>query len=411
MSSTYEDITKTIIKLLLKEPFYGHFVTHLIKHVSDELPTLGVKLVANEMVQLSVNEDFWRGRLTSPDLRYGAIKHEVLHIIFKHILLINDVAHPKIFNVAADLVVNQYIKPNQLLDGALSLSDFPELNLEPEQGVHYYYDRLLQLYNQQLYSPQGDKPDAEAPNRSWQTLKGCLEDDVLIFAAHKPWKNALSQAEKRLLDAMIEDMLVNTLDRVKNQQFGDLPGGLRRYIKELMERRKPQINWRRALKLFTHSSSRTRIQNTIKKASKRYGTVPGIRIRKKNKLLVAIDTSGSINQEELGLFFSELYHIHKEGAEIRVVECDTALGAQYDYKGRTPEFVTGGGGTDFNAPLAFANEVFTPDAIIYFTDGYAAAPEVTPRAPVMWMITREGIAEDSEAWSALKGRKVKMRHA
>lgn len=405
MSSTIDDITKTIIRLLLKEPFYGHFVTHLIKDVSTVMPTLGVRLIANEMVQLVVNEQFWRENLTSPDLRYGAIKHEILHILFKHIILVNEYGNPMLFNVAADLVVNQYIKPKQLLDGALGLDAFPELALEPEQGVHYYYTRLLALYNQCNTQPGTEGEE----NKSWDTLKRLLEGEALIFESHKPWKNALKESEKRLLDAMIEDMLINTLDRIKSSQMGDLPAGLRRYINELIESRKPQINWRRALKLFTHSSSRTRIKNTIKKVSKRYGTVPGIRIKKKNKLLIAVDTSASINLDELALFFCEIYHVYKEGADILVVECDVQIGSQYVYKGQAPEFVSGGGGTDFNAPLVFANEVFTPDAIIYFTDGYAKAPEVTPRAPVMWMITSEGIAADSEEWNALQGRKVKMR--
>ena len=169
----------------------------------------------------------------------------------------------------------------------------------------------------------------------------------------------------------------------------------------------PSINWRRTLRLFAASSSRTRIRNTIKKPSKRYGTSPGIKIQRKQKIGVALDSSGSVNHEELQLFFSELYHIWKQGAEIMVVECDVDIQRIYPYRGKTPELVQGRGGTRFDAPIKWANEDYRPDALIYFTDGFAAKPEIRCRIPLLWMISPNGLA--AENWDSLPGRKVKMQ--
>ncbi len=160
------------------------------------------------------------------------------------------------------------------------------------------------------------------------------------------------------------------------------------------------------LRIFTASSSRTRLRNTIRRPSKRYGTTPGIKIQAKQKILVAVDTSGSVNQNELKEFFGELYYIWKQGAEIYVVECDTIIHNHYLYKGTPPEVVSGRGGTNFDAPIVFANEEYMPDAIVYFTDGYAPAPTVVSRRPILWMVTHQGI--DYESWDFLPGRKVKM---
>ena len=101
-----------------------------------------------------------------------------------------------------------------------------------------------------------------------------------------------------------------------------------------------------------------------------------------------------------------LDRLTKQGAEIYVAECDTAIHNHYFYKGKAPDLISGRGGTAFDAPLAYANDIYNPDAIIYFTDGYGPEPEVNCRKPILWMITSAGI--DHENWEFLPGRKVKM---
>jgi predicted metal-dependent peptidase len=38
----------------------------------------------------------------------------------------------------------------------------------------------------------------------------------------------------------------------------------------------------------------------------------------------------------------------------------------------------------------FANSVYLPDAIIYFTDGRGATPTVSSRFPILWIVEKEG---------------------
>ena len=50
-----KEVTSVTIELLLQEPFFGHFLTGLIKEVNPQVPTLGVRLAGPDAVQLSIN--------------------------------------------------------------------------------------------------------------------------------------------------------------------------------------------------------------------------------------------------------------------------------------------------------------------------------------------------------------------
>ncbi len=428
-----DEVAKTSIQLMLKETFYGHFFTSILKDVSERTASIATTLGSNNMIKLIVNPDYWDNILKVPNdekatkaLRYGAIKHQILHIVFKHALRFPEFGNKKLFGIASDLAANQYIQSDQLTEDAIKMEDFPEFELMRGKSIDYYYKRLAEELEDMQQDDRGgaapsDDPDStesaagsstqqeQSYNQAQQHLKDLLEgEDNQHLDQHKFWDEfeKLSSAEQKMIDAAINESIVNSVSRIKSKEYGNLPAGLQEYINLLVESLKPNVNWRRVLRIFTASSSRTRLKNTIRRPSKRYGTNPGIKIQAKQKLLIAIDTSGSVNKNELKEFFGELYYIWKQGAEIYVVECDTEIHNHYPYKGMPPEVISGRGGTDFNAPLTFANEEYFPDAIIYFTDGYASTPEVISRKPILWMITGQGIEADS--WDFLPGRKVKM---
>ena len=63
----------------------------------------------------------------------------------------------------------------------------------------------------------------------------------------------------------------------------------------------------------------------MKRISKRYGTRPGIKIKRYQRLAVAVDTSGSIKENDFVIFFNEIHSMWKQGAEIVVLECDAEV--------------------------------------------------------------------------------------
>lgn len=400
-----DDVTRTSIQLILNEPFYGHFFSNLVREVSDRTGTLAVSVRHDGLVTLSLNENFWNEFLKSDAYKYGVIKHEILHVLFKHILTIGDYPHREIANVAMDIVVNQYIEKEQLPGEPVLLENFPGLNLKPHESVDYYYQKLLKLYRSKENSAESD-PAFEALKRYLSSFSG--GDPEGGIGDHRAWKE-FSEAEKRVVQSGIDSLIDNVYERIKNNpQSGNLPEGIRAYLKKHNEVDVPTLDWRRVLRLFSGTSSKTFLKNTIKRVSKRYETVPGIKVRRKNRLLVAVDTSGSTSSQDHQRFFNEIQHIYRQGAEIMVLECDDNIKRKYSYRGQIPDFVTGRGWTSFEPPLIFANEEYLPDAVIYFTDGYAATPQTIPRVPLLWVITSGGIQPETPAWTALPGRKVVM---
>ena len=118
----------------------------LPKEISTQTSTAAVALMNRQSIKLIVNENFWNS--LNDENRYGLIKHEMLHIVLKHLFLMKSFPNKKLFNIAADIVVNQYIERKQLPDGGILLENFAYLlpmyniDLEKDKDVGYYYHQL-----------------------------------------------------------------------------------------------------------------------------------------------------------------------------------------------------------------------------------------------------------------------------
>lgn len=412
-----EEVSKTTNNLILHEGFYGHFFVGLLKEVHERVQTMAIG-PSGHLVKLHINPIFWKTALTNDKLKMGLVKHEILHVVFKHIFRGKDYSQKDLFNIACDLVVNQYILQDWLPENRIHLGLFPNFGLRSEMDADYYYKKLSELKDLIDAESEGEgvsdqgKPSSSKLDNAKENLKKILGQENDWQDKHGLWEelDQMPSTLREILEDQINDAIAQSLEKSRRDQkeWGKLPAGLRQHLEEFEQNRIPTVDWRRILRLFTESSSKTYLKNTLKRPSKRYGTSPGIKLRKRQKILVALDTSGSISEEELQSFFGEIYHIWKRGAEIMIVECDMQIVASYPYRGIKPENVHGRGGTSFDPPLQFANESYHPDAIVYFTDGVAPKPLIPTRMPILWMLSETGIQVDSEAYQRLPGMKVKM---
>ena len=370
-----EEISRCIIKMLLKEPFYAHFLSGVIREVTDKVPTAAVGFKSGK-IALYVNENFFLKELRSMTERVAVIKHETLHIIFKHLFRMKTKTYDnQLFNIAADIVVNQLIAPWKLPDSAVTLETFPELKLPKDKSVEWYYENLK----------KNASKDSEYKKRLMEISEQGTHSD------HKMWGEN-ENFSMEVVETEVDRMIIQAKDRTPIKDHGTIPLGIKSLIQSIIEKRNPQIDWKRALKLFSSTSRRTRVYHTMKRFSKRFGTRPGIKIKRFQKLAVAIDTSGSINIDDFNTFFSEIHSMWKFGAEVDVLECDADVQKKYSYRGRTPEFVHGGGGTSFDPVFEHirSNRFERYDGCIYLTDGYAPEPKIKPPCKVFWCITKDG---------------------
>ena len=122
------------------------------------------------------------------------------------------------------------------------------------------------------------------------------------------------------------------------------------------------------------------------------------------EIVVAIDTSCSVSQDELNIFATETQNLCEECGinKIRVTYCDTSIiknpttgewWDEFDLDNEELEFnLRGGGGTRFEPPFNLFNDETedTEDVIafVYFTDGYCSVEaEVEPSVPVIWALS------------------------
>jgi len=130
------------------------------------------------------------------------------------------------------------------------------------------------------------------------------------------------------------------------------------------------------------------------------------------EIVVAIDTSASVSQQELNIFATETQNLCEECGinKVRVTYCDTSIAKnpttgewwdEFDLDNEELEFnLRGGGGTRFEPPFNLFNDETedTEDVIafVYFTDGYCSVDaEVEPSVPVIWALsTNESYMRD-----------------
>ncbi len=248
-----EEFTRTCIDLLLNEPFYSHLFCCINKKVveaENDVQTLGVGITGSAHT-LYVNALFWDNFLTQKNHRYGVIKHEILHVIFKHTLVDTKYFEKHLLNIAMDLVVNQLIEKTHLPDESIFIETFPELQLESYRTWRYYYDKLVELKNglNGVYKNSISAANFKSIKESSHGLN-----------RHDRWFEIYSQnnIDKSLSEAQIENLINIAHQKTPAKTFGTLPAGLRLWIGQILIKPVPLVDWRRVIKIFAESSCKTK---------------------------------------------------------------------------------------------------------------------------------------------------------
>ena len=351
------ELEKACKILLIKEPFYGLFLLGLNKYYGDKSTTACV-CRSGINTELCVNKEFWN--TLSDDEQLGILKHELGHILFKHITNSTYFDNCDHFNIAADCEVNSYIpilqKDPYCYAGIWNLSN--------EMGTKYYYENIPK--------------DNQFNNGG----KGQITN-------HETWKDFqdLSDAEKELIEQQIDHQAKNTADQL-SKMAGHIPGELSEYIKDLFKQKPAVFNWKSYFRRMLGTSIDIQLKKTRKRESIRFPDCSGIKDRRKSNILVAIDTSGSVSDTDLCDFFSEINHIYKAGAKITIIEFDTQIQSIKEYKGKWDGKCTGRGGTDFTEPWNYYRDHRRDyNTFVLFTDGYADTSELGPVPNVIWILT------------------------
>lgn len=317
----------------------------------------------------------------SSDRQDGLLLHEILHAALLHPLRLGE-RDPELWNIAADIIVNGMILCQSGLElpaGGLRDEKLEHLSVEevyellrqarseesPPTGTNRY-----QLADLDLLAPESGEPSENTG--AGPVFARRLDSSALT--AH--WRQALQQA--------------TTIARTT--QWGKLPIGIERELESILN---PQLDWKSYLWRYLVRTP-TDFQGFDRRFVGRGLYLEALQCESV-RVYIAIDTSGSVAQQTLGLFISEVQGIlgaypHLE-CDLYYVDCD-AYGPYpltIDATLPTPE---GGGGTSFIPFFDRVGETWDEHAqaiCIYLTDGYGEFPTPVPMLPTLWVVTLGGL--------------------
>jgi predicted metal-dependent peptidase len=110
-------------------------------------------------------------------------------------------------------------------------------------------------------------------------------------------------------------------------------------------------------------------------------------------LCVAVDTSGSINDELLGAFMEEFKNIMQNfpSVKIELILADARVQAHHTFQGgeKMDFVIKGGGGTDYRPVFDYIEANLPMNTmLLYFTDGDGWFPKYPPSYEVLWALSR-----------------------
>jgi predicted metal-dependent peptidase len=309
-----------------------------------------------------------------------------------------DFTDKEVFNIAADIEINQYINDDELPEGGLTLNTFPELSLPPNAGTRAYYNILLN-------AAQNNK--SPLLSRMLDSMKNGSEEIYLdgnLLPDHSSWEefSELSDSEKKLIKNQLKYNMQQLADEVKKSR-GSIPSEISSILSGFEVKEAPKFDWKGYLRRFVGNSNKVYTKKLKRKFNRRFEDNPGLKIKKRQHVLLAVDTSGSVSTAELMEFFSEIDHISKTGVDITVVQCDAAISSIGTYKSGMEIKIHGRGGTRFEPVIEYYDANHRKyTCLIYFTDGEAAIPE-KPRGRNLWVLS-----ERSRMNESLPGQVIKL---
>jgi predicted metal-dependent peptidase len=315
--------------------YWGHLMHNCKITVTERIPTACVYVSKTEsVVCMDINPQFY-SMIKDTD-RVGVLYHELQHIALSHLKRATDETNHKQWNFATDLAINSglvKIKPS-----VMTLPD-----------------------------------DAGGGHGGQGTADG----------------NAGESDDGTEGDAVAREILIRALKRAAEQTTaGSVPHFVEEAI-EALEKQRPK-NWHKELRRFYRSTVEGNDRaRTWARPNRRFGLwEAGSKVGEGKKLIIGIDTSGSMSTEDIQHILAECHSMLKCGVDAKVMFFDTEVHSTIKLTKHCSIKECGRGGTDFKDFFDKAAKQ-RPDALVVFTDGDDVAnlsKSVSKDVPVLWVL-------------------------
>ena len=339
----------------------------------------------------------WVSELEDNEIQ-GVVAHEVLHVIFGHPDRRGNREHHK-WNVACDLAINllleaegQALPITGLLDRRYRGMSADQIYAELPDSSSAEIDRF-QAHQDGIETTavrQGMRGTPRIGNAIGADLLG--PDDVRIRPLQDndaPDLQSRRELRRQLVDEMRSSLHGNSSAMIRQ---------------EIDLAKSSAINWQAMLRnwLTERVKSDWSTYPFAKKHLWRGFYLPSVGIQAPGHIVFAIDTSGSMSQEDIADIAAEVRSLRETfHSRLTVIQSDASIQKVDEYEADDPTPVPqkttamGRGGTDFRPVFTFVeNHQGTPQLLIYATDGYGTFPTYRPEVTCLWVLTPRSIDEE-----------------
>ena len=382
-------------RLLMREPFFAALSRRIDKTASTQVPTAGVRVNPHtQQFELLYNPDFMAA--LSDQHKLGVLMHEFYHLVLEHVTGRKPADGLKrIDNIAMDLAINglnemRDMLPNEANPGpVMSGSNEPMKGVFPGEGPfeHLPANMTYEWYLEALKKMGEDQQQGEDGEGGEGGQGGDPFDGADSFDSHEGFGEGDSTTQEIAKERLKEAVKKAAEEAQQARNWGSVSSSMR---EDILDRIATHVDWRKVLRYFIKTSQRADRRSTPRRLNRRFPRIhPGKRVRRHARIAISIDQSGSVDDQMLAAFFSELNELAAI-AEFTVVPFDTEVVESTVYvwkKGthRRTERVLHGG-TCFDAPTRYVNDN-NFDGHIILTDLMAPKP-IPSNCQRMWMTTR-----------------------
>ena len=378
-------ISRAITNLAFNNPFFGSCLMQLDVRENKAIPTL-----ATNGTSLYWSDEFIQSIESEEEVR-GGLAHEVMHVVLGHCKDLKG-KDPRLANVAMDWLINR-----QLLDSGFKLPEGALLDPTRKTDGWAWEEvyKLLENVKEDKDDPFENTPNRGNGDRLSNSEKESIQSQIGSAQEHVQPQEGLSDAQKTELQNKIDDMIIKAVNAAESSGRGEVPGDVKRKVNDI---RTPKLDWRELLRNIVVSNYPE--DYSFRKPNRKYlhqelfmptfdGATPGT-------IAIAVDTSGSVSEEELTAFIGEINSILNDlkPEKVLLMAADYNVANVQEFDGDvwfSPEDfdALGGGGTSFRPVFEYLeNERIVPDQLVYFSDMQVYIsdfPDEEPLYPVLFV--------------------------
>ncbi|EQB40073.1 hypothetical protein M947_03360 [Sulfurimonas hongkongensis] len=357
MSKIDNKISQAKSKLLVEYPFFGTLASKLELLQSDD-----IQAFKSNGKTLEYSDDFFK-EISLAEMEF-VLANAAMHASLAHESRKNS-RSGWLWQLATDYAINDMLVENGLYRPDLA----------------HYSKRFSGLYAEEIYA---------------QLKEEFLRDELEYEAEDADdIQRQEEQKVKEIENQIVEEELFDEFAKAileKEEKNSQLPTSLERFF---TLKSSSKIDWRDELRVALDRFSRDDYtQMPPNKKLLHLGLYLPSATSEKFKLVVAIDSSGSVDEELLGEFLSELGFLMNTIAsyEIDLLVCDDKIRSHTTFYGGDilEAKVFGGGGTDFRPVFEFVKENLQDSKLLlYFSDLDGAFPDEEPSYSVKWITPKE----------------------